>query len=656
MYANFQILWNCLSLEGLEDRFISKELIGEKLTPIPLKLSKSVTQYPGIKVRTPEQADLHVLSEFVLEDIGRIRDNEFEPLFLRECYCQSGALSRYSEFSKQMLAQRYFGLFGTGTATEPVREKRGIKSELKEPKTLLSNVSKRPVILVGDVGVGKTSFIHYLWKVEAADEIKNALVIFIDLLNAGTLTPLDKFVLDEVVHQLADEYSIDIFEDSFVRGIYHSELKKFERRPIGRLKSLEPEQFLREEIKFLNELTDNLEHHIIKSLEHIQKAWKKQTVIFIDNADHRSIEDQERAFLISADIASNWAATVFVPLRPDTFDLSSKRGVLTAYHPKSFTIDPPRVDEVISKRIDFALKITSGEISPYGYEQITLSAQKLESLLKCFKKAFEEREEIKEFIVNVSGENIREALELIRYFFGSPYLNIGEITRIIDEFGMYTFTLRHFLKAIIFWEYSFFNPESKSPITNIFGIYHSAPNEHFLLPIIIFTLYDLSSRAESGGFVELEQLYGIVQAYGYTADQINAALLFGTNKKLIQTTNRVLPDSDKKLPPTLRATQKALYHITKLASNYEYMDAIIIDTPIYSHEYRSKIAKVIESKDIEERLHKTEQFRAYLDKIWSESSQLKESPYQWPALSKALKDNLAFIKSKVTQQSLLEIE
>src|SRR3972149_5979931 len=84
--------------------------------------------------------------------------------------------------------------------------------------------------------------------------------------------------------------------------------------------------------------------------------------MFLDNADQRNDEFQQRAFLISQDLAEHWPVTVFLSLRPETFIKSSKEGALTGYHPKAFTVSPPRIDRVIQKRLEFALKLTSGQI------------------------------------------------------------------------------------------------------------------------------------------------------------------------------------------------------------------------------------------------------------------------------------------------------
>src|SRR5258708_3394384 len=98
MYAKFRTLWNVLSKPGVEQRTLSTHLIGDSLPKLPLKLSKTISAYPGLKNRNPFQADLQILSEAIMEDVSRSR--EMEARFLYECYSPSGAIPQFSLASK----------------------------------------------------------------------------------------------------------------------------------------------------------------------------------------------------------------------------------------------------------------------------------------------------------------------------------------------------------------------------------------------------------------------------------------------------------------------------------------------------------------------------------------------------------------------------
>jgi len=106
---NFQQFWNSSSLYGLNEKFVQRHLLGEEIPVLPPKLSSRIDTYPGFKNRNPFQTDMEILSDLVLEDIIREKENEEE--FLKTCYAKSGALSQYATVSKEILKTRYKYLF-----------------------------------------------------------------------------------------------------------------------------------------------------------------------------------------------------------------------------------------------------------------------------------------------------------------------------------------------------------------------------------------------------------------------------------------------------------------------------------------------------------------------------------------------------------------
>jgi hypothetical protein len=168
MLENFSDFWNALSKAGVEEKRLERRLIGHLAPEIPPRLSGSIHGYPGTKARNRFQTDLKIVSELVLEDIATARD--LEPTFLKECYSESGALSEYSLISRDILQARYAALFDASTpgpSTEPAVSRRGIAPEL-----LAKSLSRRPILLLGDVGAGKTTFLRYLLNVAAKEEAR----------------------------------------------------------------------------------------------------------------------------------------------------------------------------------------------------------------------------------------------------------------------------------------------------------------------------------------------------------------------------------------------------------------------------------------------------------------------------------------------------
>jgi hypothetical protein len=608
MLTHFLHLWQALSRPGVDEKKILYRLIGGH-PELPQKLSSTISSYPGIKGRNVLQTDLQILSELVIEDV--IRSEELEPRFLAECYCQSGALSQFALTSKAVLAARYAALFDSsqpGPTTVPATTKAGVSPDL-----LAASLARRPILLLGDVGVGKTTFIRHLIKVEAAALFENAIALHIDLgLKATLSVDLRAFILVEMERQLLELYKIDIYERNFVRGIYDRDLKRFASGVFADLRQSAPEQFAQKEVEFLATLLSQKDRHLRRSLEHVYRGRRKQIVVFLDNADQRDERTQDLAFLIAQELAEDWPMMVFLALRPETFHRSKKIGALTGYHAKAFTIAPPRIDVVIRKRLVFALKITSGEIPVPMLERIGLKLERLPIIIRVLLQSFDDNERLMESIENVASGNVRMALDLIKAFIGSGHVDTQKILDCVAEHGGYRIPLHEFLRSVMYGDSEYYDP-STSPICNLFDVSTLDGKEHFLLPLTIGILRDSTGPDVKDGFVETGKVYERLQGMGFTPDQIDSAIARGYEKNLIETSARRLPEPGPRMPPSLRATPTGVYHIERLAGEFQYLDAVVVDTPILDGPVRALIGDV---KTFNQRLDRAEIFARYLDRQW----------------------------------------
>ncbi len=638
MLDNFLELWNCLSKDGMTEGYLVGKLREQTLTPLPPKLSASVSRYPGTKIRNVFQTDLRILSDLVLEDMVK----EDEEAFLRECYCSSGALSEYSFLSRQILKSRYASLIeedGPIQAVEPAVDKAGVISEL-----IVESLGRRPLLLIGDIGVGKTTFIRHLIKIDAADIMDNVIALYLDLGSLAALSlNLKGHLIDEIREQLLNKYDIDIENRQFVRGVYHFDLRRFRAGIFGDLLEKEPDKFKEKELEKLTEFIEKRDRHLKLALEHIAKGRNKKIVIFIDNADQRDDETQQQAFLIAHEMADNWPVIVYVALRPETYHKSMRYGALSGYHPKVFTISPPRINEIIKKRLKFALKIASGETPVMHLGRKTgIRLQNLSSVIKAFQLSVARNDELIEAIDNIAAGNARKALDIIKEFFGSGHVDTKKIAQVFDEQGPYFIPLHEFLRAVIFGDNEYFDP-NRSPICNMFDISTNDQKEHFLLPIMMGTIISLRKLAGEHGFVGTKQIYTALQAFGYLPDQIELSLERSIEKKLFEARWREDITGKGYLPYMIRLASLGAYHYYKLLSYFSYVDAMIVDTPILDAEVRKLNVK---ATDIIDRLDRTDSFRKYLDEQWARS-ELSSDVFNWTKTSAALGEHIAKIRTKV---------
>ena len=299
-------------------------------------------------------------------------------------------------------------------------------------------------------------------------------------------------------------------------------------------------------------------------------------------------------------------------LRPETFHRTKKiSGALSGYHTKAFTISPPRIDEVLQKRLSFAQKIATGDIALSKIKMKT-NFPKLHDLIQVFRNSLEENPDLYTFIENVSNGNIRKAIELIKKFFGSGHVDTEKILKLYEKSGTYIIPLHEFLRSVIFGDNNHYRSDN-SDIINLFDVRTYDPKEHFIVSLLLGLLHDNSQNNRNQGFVSIIDVYSYLQSQGFNVDQIDSTLNFMYSKGLFETSqkgNKLETDSGVLM---LRATTLGIYHICYLTNLFTYIDAIIVDTPIFDHQYNSKI---IDTFDIDERLNRVQIFKEYLDSEW----------------------------------------
>lgn len=645
MADHFLDLWNGLSNSGVASRGLPTLLQEKGERPPPDKLSIRIHSYPRFQIRNPLQSNLQVFGELIIEDVGKLPENEEE--FLRECYADSGALSQYALVSKSILQSKYSTEFEESLEGPSLTEAttKGGKPRITS-EMLAQSATRRPVLLIGDVGVGKTMFVRHFISVEAAELLRDAIILYIDLGVQPTLeSDLDEYLGLEITRQLVDKYNVDISERRFVQGVYNIALIGFERSIYGSLKETDPQEYERRKIAFLEEKISNKYEHLRQCLEHVKKGRNQQIVVFLDNVDQRPDGFQQRAFLIGQSMAELWPVFVFVSLRPETYHLSRSVGTLSAYHAKAFTISPPRVDRVIHKRLQYAIQLLEAGVIGKSLEgvEVHLDLQDLLDYLKIIDYAFENNLELIEFVDNVCGGNIRLALDFIRVFVGSGHANTAKMLEIYRETGRYDIALHEFQRAVIFGDYRDYHP-SFSEITNLFDISGADGREHFLAPIVLAYLALDAGSSESVGYVAAEAVYRYCQQLGFQPVQITGVLERLLRSKLVETeTKRLLSVRYETRDLYFRITTIGSYYYQKLVGVFTYVDAMIVDTPIVDRAVRERIGDEV---NILRRLERAEEFRRYLDSQWT-NIEMAAEVFNWRRLSSQLNAEINYIKGRL---------
>lgn len=635
MRDDFPCFWNNLSRDGVEALNIHATVGDVDVAAPPPKLAARIPDYPGYWRRNRIQNELKILGDVVLEDIPTAPELEDE--FLRQCYSATPTLSEYALVSREIIEARYSALASLeGEATEaPARTSSGLSGDL-QTDVLAGSLARRPLILLGDVGVGKSIFIRHFVKVAARDLMERSVVLSIDFgVEPALAESLRDYIMDRFVEQLR-EYGIDVEADKFVRNVYHSELKSFAEGVHRRLEQIAPDQYAVKEIALLERKLTDRGQHLRASLRYITRNLHRQVIVFLDNIDQRDFGFQEQVFLIGQSLAATWPATVFLSLRPETFYRSRNVGSLTAYQPRVFTIAPPAVGRVIQKRLRFCRGLVDdpeqrGRILP---EALDPQASVLSTYLRVLSSSFASRDELVECVENLSGGNVRSALGFLNTFVGSGHVDTRKIFGIAEETGNYTVALHEFVRSIVFGDYQYFDP-SASPIANVFEISSPDGREHFLLPILLAHVDRVGAIGRQDGYVDVSVLLSLAQSLGFVPSQVEFALRHGVDKRLLH-----LHPGAEDTSRRYRISTIGAYTYRKLMGMFVYVDSMIVDTPIVDKDVSHMID---DSQAIEDRKRRVEVFRAYLDEQWR-TFEGQELVFNWTEVSAQLDTDYARIE------------
>lgn len=633
---DFRTVWDNLSRPGCHARRLQTTLGLAPVSLPPAKLSARLSGYPGYEARSSTATELQILGELFLLDL--IQDEGLELEFLKECYCESGALSQHAAVSRGILQSRYSAALGENLEVrlEPARSRKQVSENLSADVRAAA-VSRRPIILLGDVGAGKTMFLRHLIRIDAKDLAEQALLLYINLGEQPALADLREFVTRHFIDQLRDEHEVDIFEASFVRRVYRRELKDFEKGIYGELRTSAPEAYKARELEELGERIRQREGHLRRSLEELTTTRRKQVIVVFDNVDQRPPDFQEEVFLLAQTLAATWPGTVFVTLRPETFHQSRKDGTLTAYQPRVFTIPPPRIERVLIKRIEYGrnqLRAT-GRLPTFP-SHITLEASTFEGYLKILVHSFKRNEELVRLIDNVSGGNVRRALEYVTTFVGSGHTKPQQALDVYERKGAYVLPAHEFLRAILLGDRRWYDPQ-EARIPNLLDLSQPDGREHFLATIVLALLLREGRPDIDEGWVRADKIHRFAQALGFSSEQTNFALDRALRGDLVE----AIPFDGP--AERYRITAIGAFVHQHLLHDFTYLDLVVVDTPIVDAGVRGQIDDV---RSIEPRLDRCERFAAYLTDQFAPLTGA-ECGVDWPARLVGLQRQLEAIRARL---------
>jgi len=591
------------SLSDIEENFdlfclhLSKIVAENGKLQQSLKLSESSEQANSFKtldtrhLTKTRKVDRNPLFPIIGEIVRRVfqdlASEEAESEVLEHCYVESPKKTD----KKAPYIDRHISTLDVSKKEAGEFQKR-ISSALSSHSPSHTEV----ILLLGSVGVGKSTFIQRFRKVLLAKEIDaDGVWLYLNFKQfSDTGLTLDEFIYGQIDEALTEEYlELGLNEWSFLKQAYHAEYEKLKRgalEPLYKKDSAEFEQEFGRKVDAWSE--SKAEEHFIKLLSTAIKRLDKRVFLIFDNADQLSPDTQNAIFLAAEKLAERIGCYALISMREESYWKNRDAGPLSAFHTTAYHVQPASFKQVLAKRFQYAKNLISDGSFTRESELSITTDELLEVFDRLVRTLLGEDESYIEFIEATAARDTRRALETIAAFLISGHTNIDAILRDVRRKQPKGFSVpfHEFLNAVVLRDHEVYT-EDGCDIFNLFAVSGTSDASNFnRIAVLGRILASKNSKVGVGtGYALIEDVVNDCHASGVLPETTHSILSFLTARRAIETETTIKDDITSS--KYVRTTAAGEYYIHRLSKMFGYLDLIVFQTPISGERNFEKINK-----------------------------------------------------------------
>lgn len=637
--TRFRTFWDCFSPAGITSNWPATKLVGQRRKPAPAKLAALIRDYaaedPHIASHNPLAAALSV----VWETLGLLEE---DPGFLSECYVKPDEVDDSLRIAKELVENRL--------ATDELLSVSAMPAGKVVDMFSLPSPEK-PILVLGRVGHGKSTFLRFLRTIEAPASLKRYIQIQINFVDQPESEEgVAGFIYTTIDAQLRERYGIDIDDNAFVRAALHGDLNRFKKSPVGATLAGTP-AFREKELAFIEALRADRPQYLARVFKHLRASQQRPLAIFLDNLDRQGYEIQEAAFLRASAMARDWSSLIFVCLRPDTFYKSKDSGVLDAIAPRTLVVAAPRTQQFLRRRFEYAATIAKGEVAVEALRIKRASigkdlAQDLPGASRVFEGCAAALSggvrRLPALFDAVCNRNMRLLLKQMHEVLTSGHIDTRpETLAHVNGDPAPLLTDDNSLAALLYKNHKYYDP-ANSRFVNLFDIPHADPLMHFARLTTLHYLREQGATIDGAQFAPVDEVVRFLTGCGYTFDFALATTQYLYEKQYLEAE---FLDLSFALGHRIRLTALGRFHLTDLMTRFEYFDAVVVDTPILDDKLRVEIVDALSKKD---RLARARVFLRYLNRCADEIIDPTIDAY-WQQVHEGLANRITDLEQPVLQ-------
>ncbi len=499
----------------------------------------------------------------------------------------------------------------TGQVLRPMKKSDADQLVSKVKMSAASSRKSIALLLLGTVGAGKTTFLHYIRNVRLKDVFVKKLTggyphwLHLDFLNNSPNTSVTDFIYRSLRDYINEDAFLSNYENC-TRHAYAGEIQALRNGPLASLSNSEE--------KFNERIADLIlaDYQNIRAyVDRIIKHATKDTTFFliIDNVDQIEDEDiQSKLFTESLAIGRGLGLNLILVLRQSTFSKYRNSPSIDAFDWEAVQIDPPRISSVLSKRFALVKLLASGKKGEFVSENgarvfVNDASQQIVELLQGSVLGTD----IGTRIEVLATEDVRLALRMTREFLERGYTNPGYAMKFHQETGKYILPRHEAFRAIILGTRTVYN-EDFSAIGNPFDS-RTSINQAQLLRLFVLAAI-VSYATESGfRFIDGASICENLRKIGFGDSYTTTILTDLCKHRFLFTANH----GEASIASSFMPSRLGGYIIRDLLADFTFLENMLFDTYIADPKIWHRLKQL--SYEIESQRNKVDRIRLRTERV-----------------------------------------
>lgn len=430
------------------------------------------------------------------------------------------------------------------------------------------------ILLLGTVGAGKTTFLHYMRKVrvnelfEKTDDPSCPHWLHLDFLNSPANVSASEFIYRSLLNYINKNKYLGGAD--FVKAAYEEEISALRSGPLSMASSSKIDDLI----------ADVMMEDYKKIVPYVDKLLKHATIkspffLIIDNVDQiEDDETQSKLFTESLAIARLLSINLVLCLRQSTFARHRNSPAIDAFDFETVQIDPPRISTVISKRFALVKYMThnkKGEFIAENGAKVRLDDC---SIIVDLLQGSVLGTEIGNRIEVLATEDVRLALRMTREFLERGYTNPGRALELYQKTGKYLLPKHEAFRAIILGTNTVY-AEDSSTIANPFDSRLSV-NQMQLLRLYLLSAIVAYATENNFRLIDGSIISENMRKIGIGDSFTQHVLVDFCKKRFIFTTNHGEPSIASSFVPS----RLGGHVVRELICDFTFVENVMFDTYI----------------------------------------------------------------------------